>query len=29
MSNILMVVTAADTLTLADGTAHPTGFWAE
>ena len=29
MSNILMVVTAADTLTLADGTSHPTGFWAE
>jgi len=29
MSKILMVVTAADTLTLADGTAHPTGFWAE
>lgn len=29
MSNILMVVTAADSLTLADGTAHPTGYWAE
>ncbi|SDH09756.1 Putative intracellular protease/amidase [Leifsonia sp. 98AMF] len=29
MSNILMVVTAADSLTLADGSAHPTGFWAE
>lgn len=29
MSNILMVVTAADSLTLADGTSHPTGFWAE
>lgn len=29
MSNILMVVTAADTLVLADGSAHPTGFWAE
>ncbi|MGB4780008.1 type 1 glutamine amidotransferase domain-containing protein [Microbacterium sp.] len=29
MSNILMVVTAADALTLADGTAHPTGYWAE
>lgn len=29
MSKILMVVTAADSLTLADGTAHPTGFWAE
>lgn len=24
-----MVVTGADSLTLADGTAHPTGFWAE
>ncbi|MDM4762324.1 type 1 glutamine amidotransferase domain-containing protein [Galbitalea sp. SE-J8] len=29
MSRILMVVTAADSLTLADGSAHPTGFWAE
>ncbi|WP_243227438.1 type 1 glutamine amidotransferase domain-containing protein [Microbacterium sp. CIAB417] len=29
MSNILMVVTAANSLTLADGSAHPTGFWAE
>jgi len=29
MSHILMVVTAADSLTLADGSAHPTGFWAE
>lgn len=29
MSNILMVVTAADSLILADGSAHPTGFWAE
>ncbi|MGN6427659.1 MAG: type 1 glutamine amidotransferase domain-containing protein [Leifsonia sp.] len=29
MSNILMVVTAADSLTLADGSEHPTGFWAE
>ncbi|MDR7276582.1 type 1 glutamine amidotransferase domain-containing protein [Catenuloplanes atrovinosus] len=29
MPSVLMVVTAADTLTLADGTAHPTGFWAE
>ncbi|MFB8247125.1 type 1 glutamine amidotransferase domain-containing protein [Streptomyces sp. NPDC055952] len=29
MSKILFVVTGADTLTLADGTAHPTGFWAE
>lgn len=29
MARILMIVTAADTLTLADGSAHPTGFWAE
>ncbi|GAB2463955.1 type 1 glutamine amidotransferase domain-containing protein [Xylanimonas ulmi] len=29
MSRILMIVTAADSLTLADGSAHPTGFWAE
>jgi putative intracellular protease/amidase len=29
MSKVLMVVTAADSLTLADGTPHPTGFWAE
>lgn len=29
MPNILMVVTAADSLTLADGSSHPTGFWAE
>ena len=29
MSDILMVVTAANSLTLRDGTAHPTGFWAE
>lgn len=29
MSHILMVVTAADSLTLADGSSHPTGFWAE
>lgn len=29
MSNALMAVTAARTLTLADGSAHPTGFWAE
>ncbi|WP_104164557.1 type 1 glutamine amidotransferase domain-containing protein [Cryobacterium sp. N22] len=29
MSNILMVVTAAESLILADGTVHPTGFWAE
>lgn len=29
MSRVLMVVSAADTLVLTDGTAHPTGFWAE
>lgn len=29
MAKILMVVSAADRLTLADGTTHPTGFWAE
>ncbi|OEU87412.1 thiamine biosynthesis protein ThiJ [Streptomyces abyssalis] len=29
MAKILMVVSAADSLTLADGTAHPTGYWAE
>lgn len=29
VSNILMIVTAADSLELADGTSHPTGFWAE
>ncbi|MCK9794348.1 type 1 glutamine amidotransferase domain-containing protein [Isoptericola sp. 4D.3] len=29
MARILMIVTAADSLTLADGSAHPTGFWAE
>ncbi|WP_101788961.1 type 1 glutamine amidotransferase domain-containing protein [Nonomuraea indica] len=29
MSKILMVVSGADSLTLADGTTHPTGFWAE
>lgn len=29
MSRILMVVTAADTVELADGTPHQTGFWAE
>ncbi|CAL9347381.1 type 1 glutamine amidotransferase domain-containing protein [Streptomyces sp. Tu 3180] len=29
MSRILFVVTGADRLTLADGTTHPTGFWAE
>ncbi len=29
MSTILFVMTAADFWTLADGTKHPTGFWAE
>ncbi|MEU3841253.1 type 1 glutamine amidotransferase domain-containing protein [Streptomyces sp. NPDC028635] len=29
MSKILFVMTGADRLTLADGTPHPTGFWAE
>ncbi|MDW4574215.1 type 1 glutamine amidotransferase domain-containing protein [Microbacterium sp. M3] len=29
MAHVLMVVTAADAITLGDGTAHPTGFWAE
>ncbi|MDR6867900.1 putative intracellular protease/amidase [Microbacterium resistens] len=29
MSRVLMAVTGADTLTLADGSAHTTGFWAE
>ncbi|MFF9198405.1 type 1 glutamine amidotransferase domain-containing protein [Streptomyces sp. NPDC014779] len=29
MSKILMVVSAATTLPLADGSAHPTGYWAE
>jgi len=29
MSNILLVATAANSLTLRDGTTHPTGFWAE
>lgn len=29
MSKILFVVTGADRLTLADGSTHPTGFWAE
>lgn len=29
MSDILMVVTAASSLMLRDGTEHPTGFWAE
>lgn len=29
MSKILMIVSAADSLVLADGSTHPTGFWAE
>ncbi|MGV9994815.1 type 1 glutamine amidotransferase domain-containing protein [Streptomyces sp. NPDC003374] len=29
MAKILMIISAADSLTLADGTAHPTGYWAE
>ncbi|MET4060247.1 putative intracellular protease/amidase [Arthrobacter sp. UYP6] len=29
MANILMVVSAANSLTMRDGTEHPTGFWAE
>ncbi|MFG1789887.1 type 1 glutamine amidotransferase domain-containing protein [Nocardia sp. NPDC049149] len=29
MAKILFVMTGADTWTLADGTKHPTGFWAE
>lgn len=29
MSRVLVVVSAADSLELADGTSHPTGFWAE
>lgn len=29
MKKLLMVVSGADSLTLADGTSHPTGFWAE
>jgi putative intracellular protease/amidase len=29
MPRILMIVTAADSIELADGTLHPTGFWAE
>lgn len=29
MTRILMIVTAADALELADGSLHPTGFWAE
>ncbi|MDQ0767339.1 putative intracellular protease/amidase [Pseudarthrobacter defluvii] len=29
MANILMVVSAADSLTMKDGNEHPTGYWAE
>lgn len=29
MARILMIVSAADSITLTDGTVHPTGFWAE
>lgn len=29
MANILMIVSAADSLTMKDGSQHPTGFWAE
>ena len=29
MANILMVVSAADSLSMKDGSEHPTGFWAE
>ena len=29
MTNILMVVSAADSLTMRDGSEHPTGYWAE
>jgi putative intracellular protease/amidase len=29
MTNILMVVSAADSLTMKDGSEHPTGYWAE
>lgn len=29
MARILFVVTGADHWTLSDGSAHPTGFWAE
>ncbi|MCU1519766.1 MAG: thiamine biosynthesis protein ThiJ [Arthrobacter sp.] len=29
MADILMVVSAADSLTMRDGSKHPTGFWAE
>lgn len=29
MAKILMVVSAADSMTMKDGTEHPTGYWAE
>ncbi|MBD7996829.1 type 1 glutamine amidotransferase domain-containing protein [Arthrobacter sp. Sa2CUA1] len=29
MNNILMIVSAANSLTMKDGSEHPTGFWAE
>ncbi|MFC5655823.1 type 1 glutamine amidotransferase domain-containing protein [Streptomyces nogalater] len=29
MAKILMIISAADTLALADGSVHPTGYWAE
>jgi putative intracellular protease/amidase len=29
VANILMVVSAADSLTMKDGSEHPTGYWAE
>jgi len=29
MAKILMIISAADTVTLADGSEHPTGYWAE
>ena len=29
MANVLMILSAADHWTLEDGSAHPTGFWAE
>ncbi|RSM88550.1 type 1 glutamine amidotransferase domain-containing protein [Kibdelosporangium aridum] len=29
MARVLMVVTGADSLVMADGSVHPTGFWAE
>ncbi len=29
MTDVLMVISAADHWTLTDGTRHPTGFWAE